>query len=234
MTEVTEHELHTLFQERADAVSVQSLPPMPPMAIDSGSNQRGRFWLAIAAAVLLLAGAGWMLVDSTRQPTEVDAADGTDSSTETDSPTPVGERVNLSEAANVVPTSAEDTDRWLRHWATDGPIIVVTGAEWCPPCQTDIPKLLPMLDQLVWDNRLVAVVGIGDANDSIWIDSGWSHPVLELRGDRDQAHSLLPVGLDFYPAVAVWTTDGIAGPASAIDGLTTEELQRRVATVPLD
>ncbi len=249
MTEATElqpaeQELEALFRERAAAVAVQSLPPIPEVGQnDSASTQRGRFWLAIAAAVALLAGAGWTLLDSTAQPTEVEVADSA-APDEDDGEADDGDDLDVAPAERPVfngeelaaadPGTAAEVAALLDGWSIERPIIVVTGAEWCPHCQADLPSLIPQLHFVTHANEPVPILGISAKGDTIWEQVDWPFQVLEISGSRDRVIHLMPPGLDGYPMVAVWSIDGMVGESRAANGLTLQDLQEMVAAVPLD
>lgn len=228
--------LTALLAERAAAVPPQSaaVPPqsadvsIPVIGPDATSPtmpwrpRRLPLMLAAAAVLVLLVAGVAQLAD--RSPTRLDAA-----TTAGGEPAGTTDDAALSEAdgtgRDAAPSEADGAealtpDQWLAANTVDQPVLVVTGAEWCSHCAEQLPDLIDTIEQAA---PAALVVGFGSEGDGIWDQVDWPFAVQRFADDP------LPTGMDAYPQVALWTSDGMVGEAPVALNVDADYLRTTVA-----
>lgn len=99
------------------------------------------------------------------------------------------------------------------------PQMIVFVAHWCPHCQAEVPRLVALADDGVFDGVEVSAVATGTSADadnyppSAWLQGEqWPFPVLADDADTDAARAY---GLSAYPFFVLVHADGtVAGRGS--------------------
>jgi thiol-disulfide isomerase/thioredoxin len=125
--------------------------------------------------------------------------------------------------------------------APDGkPKAVVFVAHWCPHCQAEVPRLVALAKQGVFDGLEVSAVATGTNSTypnyppSAWLkDKSWPFPVM---ADSKTGTAAQAFGLDAYPYFVLVNPDGtVAGRATGevSDADVTANVKALVAGKPL-
>ena len=125
--------------------------------------------------------------------------------------------------------------------APDGkPKAVVFVAHWCPHCQAEVPRLVALAKQGVFDGLEVSAVATGTNSTypnyppSAWLkDKSWPYPVM---ADSKTGTAAQAFGLDAYPYFVLVNPDGtVAGRATGevSDADVTANVKALVAGKPL-
>ena len=102
---------------------------------------------------------------------------------------------------------------------TGKPQVVVFVAHWCPHCRAEVPRLIALAKQGVFDGVDVATVATGTSADAVnyppsaWLKSeGWPFPV---TADSPEGTAAAAFGINAYPYFVLVDADGtVAGRAT--------------------
>ena len=192
---------------------------MSPPDARNTRNQRTRWWIwggvalvvivAIVGALLASGGdsakatgheTAAVTVDGKPLPTYLDAYNGT-----TDDPA-IGKTIPTLHGTSVL------TGKPITIAPDGKPRAVVFVAHWCPHCQAEVPRLVALAKQGVFDGVQVSAVATGTNSaypnypPSAWLTNvGWPFPVM---ADSKTDAAAQAFGLNAYPFFVLVNADG--------------------------